>query len=95
VAQVTFDGTVIAEGQAVEKMEGRRYFPRQDVDTSVLEPSTTAYTCPWKGAAQYYHVRIGERRIVDGAWSYPDAKPAARAIAGHLAFDVRAGLEVT
>ena len=61
---------------------------------SVLEASATAYTGPWKGAAPYVYLRIGDTRIEDAAWSYPVPKPAARAIAGHLAFDPWRGLEV-
>lgn len=95
MAQVTFEGAVIARSDSVQQVEGTRYFPRDDVETRVLEPSETAYTCPWKGAAQYYHVRVGDTRLEDGAWSYPDPKPAARAIAGHVAFDGRQGFEVS
>lgn len=92
--KVTYANTVIARSDEVETVEGNLYFPRPSVDMTLLEPSATAYTCPWRGAAQDFHLRIGDARIEDAAWSYPEPKPAARAIAGHLAFDVRQGIEV-
>ncbi|MDZ7708324.1 MAG: DUF427 domain-containing protein [Trueperaceae bacterium] len=92
--KATYANNVIARSDDVETVEGNLYFPRASVDMSLLEPSTTASTCPWKGAAQYFHLRVGDTRIEDAAWSYPEPKPAAQAIAGHLAFDIRRGLEV-
>ncbi len=89
MSTASYKGTVIARSDKVEQVEGNPYFPRAEVDMSVLEPSSTAYTCHWKGAAQYYDLVLGDERIDDAAWSYPDPKPAASNIAGHLAFDRR------
>jgi uncharacterized protein (DUF427 family) len=78
-----------ADAQELVVIEGNRYFPPSSVDWSVLEPSPTAYTCPWKGQAQYYSLVGGQR---DVAWAY--AAPAAGAVerigrdfAGFVAFD--------
>ncbi|MDZ7799534.1 MAG: DUF427 domain-containing protein [Trueperaceae bacterium] len=92
--QVSYRGTSVARSDAVERVEGTTYFPRADVEMGLLEPSATAYTCPWKGDAQYYHLRIGDTQLEDAAWSYPEPKPAARAIAGHIAFDPGQDLEI-
>lgn len=93
--KAVFDGTVLASSERVQNVEGNLYFPREAVDTTSLEESDTAYTCPWKGAATYYHLRVGDRRIEDAAWSYPDPEPEARHIAGHVAFDTRKGIGVS
>lgn len=92
--QATLDDTVLARSEDVERVEGNLYFPRRDVDVSLLDESDTQYTCPWKGEAQYDHARVGDELVRDAAWSYPDPKPAAKNIAGYLAFGVRKEIEV-
>jgi len=91
---VTYHGTKVASSEDIERVEGNPYFPRQDVRTDLLEPSDTEYTCPWKGEAEYYHLRVGDDLLVDAAWSYPEPKPAARRIAGHVTFDESKGLTI-
>lgn len=91
--RAVFSDKVLADSANVEHVEGNLYFPRADV-AAVLEPSDTQYTCPWKGKAEYFNVRVGDTLLTDGAWSYPDPKPKARAIAGQVAFDTRQGVDV-
>jgi uncharacterized protein (DUF427 family) len=88
-----YDGTVIAESDSTE-LEGNHYFPRSSVDMTLLGTSSTPYHCPWKGAAEYFHLDSDGRQIRDIAWSYPEPKPAARSIAGHVAFDQRKGVQL-
>lgn len=42
--------------------------------------------CPWKGTASYYDVEVNGKRNHDAAWYYPEPKPAAKQIAGYVAF---------
>ena len=58
------------------------YFPRENVDPSVLEPTARKSWCPYKGEAAYDAV-LGE---ADRAWTYYDPAPAVADIAGHVAF---------
>ena len=56
---------------------------------SVLEPSETAYTCPWKGKAEYHSLVGGPK---DVAWAYvaPNAdalKRVGKDFSGFVAFD--------
>ena len=62
------------------------YFPPDDVQLDLLEPSTARTFCEWKGGATYRSIRVGDRVAVDAAWLYE--RPTARfePIAGHLAF---------
>ena len=39
------------------------YFPPQDVRADVLEPSDRRTTCPKKGEASYYTIRVGEQVV--------------------------------
>lgn len=91
---VTMNGTTVASSDDVERVEGASYFPRQGVRTALLEPSDTQTTCPWKGEAEYDHLRVDGELVEDAAWSYPEPKPAAERIAGHVAFDPRTGLTI-
>jgi uncharacterized protein (DUF427 family) len=62
------------------------YFPPDDVERSLLVPSTTRTFCEWKGQASYWTVTVGDRTVPDAAWSYPDPVPAFEDIRDHLAF---------
>lgn len=86
-------GTVIADAADADlvRIEGNWYFPPAAVAPGALVESPTAYTCPWKGAAQYYSVQVGDELFADRAWAYPDLKPSAiervgRDFAGYIAF---------
>ena len=72
-------GEVLAEANDddVVWIEGNAYFPPSSLRTGVLELSTRAYTCPWKGAARYFHIRTNAELTEDAAWSYPHPVPSA------------------
>lgn len=58
------------------------YFPPQDVDHDVLEPSETHTHCPKKGDASYYTVA----GVKDAAWYYPEPLAGAPPIKDLIAF---------
>ena len=62
------------------------YFPLEDVDAEYLEPSDKHTTCPRKGEASYYTIRVGDRAAEDAAWRYPDPIDECPDISGHVAF---------
>jgi len=84
--RATWNGTVIAESDHTNKLEGNHYFPIDDVDQSFLEPSAKHSVCPWKGTASYFDVVVDGDRARDAAWYYPTPSPAAKEIAGRVAF---------
>ncbi|MFF1879837.1 DUF427 domain-containing protein [Leifsonia sp. NPDC058230] len=77
--KAVLNNTVIAEAPESElvRIEGNWYFPPASVNTAFLEKSTTPYTCPWKGEAQYFSVKDGEALLQDRAWSYPTPYPSS------------------
>ena len=77
---------VIAESNRTEVVESNHYFPIEDVRKDFIEPSNHKSSCPWKGVAQYYSVVVDGERNRDAAWYYVDPKPAAKNIAGRVAF---------
>lgn len=89
-------GTVIAEIDDAETIliEGNHYFPPSALREGEWAKSPTPYTCPWKGASQYYTLELDGRTHVDLAWAYPTLYPSAiervgRDFSGYLAFDPR------
>jgi uncharacterized protein (DUF427 family) len=55
------------------------YVPPEDVRLEFLESSRKSSWCEWKGRAAYYDVVVGERRLKDAAWYYPE--PVERFVA--------------
>ena len=81
-----WQGTVIAQSERCEVVEGNQYFPPDAVSRVYLRPSATHTVCSWKGTASYYDVVVGDTVSKDAAWYYPDPKSAAANIKDHIAF---------
>lgn len=79
-------GKVLAESDRTEVVEGNHYFPAEALHKEFFKPSETHSTCPWKGLASYYSIEVDGEKNPDAAWYYPEPKPAARNIAGRVAF---------
>lgn len=90
-----WNNKVIAESDKTKGVEGNHYFPAESVNMEYLKDSDTQYNCPWKGEAKYYSLSIDGKELKDGAWSYPDAKEAAKEIRGYIAFDIAQGIQVS
>lgn len=84
--RAVWNGTVLAESDDTVVAEGNHYFPAESLNREYLQPSDTRTSCPWKGKASYYDVVVDGERNPDAAWYYADPKPAARQIAGRVAF---------
>jgi uncharacterized protein (DUF427 family) len=86
MARAIWNGVVIAESDKTEIVEGNHYFPANTVKQEFLKTSETHTTCPWKGLASYYTISVDGQDNKDAAWYYPEPKPAAKNITGHVAF---------
>ena len=84
--KAVWNDAVIAESDATVVVEGNHYFPPEAVRRDYLLESQTPTICPWKGLASYYTIVVGDKRNADAAWYYPSPSPAARKIAGSVAF---------
>lgn len=84
--KASWQGTVLAESEATVEVEGNHYFPPESVQMKYLEGSEHHTHCPWKGEAHYYDVVVDGKRNENAAWYYPQTKPLANKIQGHLAF---------
>jgi uncharacterized protein (DUF427 family) len=61
----------------------RWYVPRADVNESALTAVETQTFCPYKGVCSYYDIGGAH----NAAWSYLDAWPEVRAVAGFISFE--------
>ncbi|MEX2561938.1 MAG: DUF427 domain-containing protein [Nitriliruptoraceae bacterium] len=81
-----WNNAVIADSNETIIVEGNHYFPPDSVDQRRIRPSDTTSVCAWKGTASYVDVVVGDEVNPSAGWFYPQPKPAAQEIAGHLAF---------
>ena len=88
-----WNGTVLAESDRTEVVEGNHSFPREAIKEQFFRPSATNTVCPWKGTASYFTLDVNGAQNPDAAWYYPQAKEKAKNIEGYVAF--WKGVEVT
>jgi uncharacterized protein (DUF427 family) len=86
MARATWNGSLIAESDRFEIVEGNVYFPPDSVRTDLLRPSETHTVCSWKGIASYYDVVVGNQVNHDAAWYYPETMDAGKNVEGYVAF---------
>jgi uncharacterized protein (DUF427 family) len=84
--KATWEDTVLAESDQTIVIEGNHYFPPHSIKKEYFQQSQKHTTCPWKGVAGYYYVRVGEHRSEDAAWYYPEPKEAAKSTKNYVAF---------
>ncbi|NJN71705.1 MAG: DUF427 domain-containing protein [Limnothrix sp. RL_2_0] len=81
-----WNGTVIAESDQCEIVEGNYYFPPDAINSEYFQNSDTHTSCFWKGQASYYTIKIGDAQNKDAAWYYPEPKAKAENIKDYVAF---------
>lgn len=86
MATATFNGTVIAESDDIEIVEGNPYFPISSLDQSYVTASDRTTSCHWKGEASYWNVEVDGEVAPNAAWYYTTPKDGAEAVANRVAF---------
>ena len=86
-----FEGHELADSASALRLEepGHEpvyYFPREDVQMSVLKRNDRASVCPWKGKASWYTIMRDGKIVEDVAWSYEAPRAGASIIEGYIAF---------
>ena len=84
--KAVWNGAVLAESDRTVVVEGNHYFPPESLRREYFKPSPTHTVCGWKGTAGYYTIEVDGQVNPDAAWFYADPLPAARQVAGHVAF---------
>ena len=89
--KIEFNGEVIAETiNAFRVVETSHppvyYFPPEDVKMKFLTKATGSSFCEWKGKAEYYSLKVGEKTIENAAWFYPNPTDSFAEIKHYPAF---------
>jgi uncharacterized protein (DUF427 family) len=89
--RIELDGLTIAESTSLRLLfetglPVRYYLPKPHVRMDLLELIDKVSHCPYKGTAQEFSVRAGERLHEKLAWSYPTPLRESERIAGLIAF---------
>lgn len=81
-----WNNTLIAQSDDIVEVEGNAYFPLASLDRQYVVGSDKHTTCPWKGEASYFSLKVGDQVNADAAWFYPQPKPGAEQVTGRVAF---------
>ncbi len=86
MARAIWNGRTIAESDRIVEMDGTVFFPESSLQREYFRTSSTTSTDPANGLKRYLTVVIDGQDNQDAAWYYPDPKPMARKVKGHIAF---------
>lgn len=81
-----WNGALLAESDETIVVENNHYFPPDSLNRDFFKESDTHTTCPWKGKASYYTLKVDGRENKDAAWYYPKASDLAKKIENYIAF---------
>jgi uncharacterized protein (DUF427 family) len=85
-ATATVNGTVIADTDTYEIVEGNVYFPPASIKSEFFKKTETHTHCGWKGDASYYTLDVAGQEFKDAAWYYPEPYEKAKHIKDFVAF---------
>lgn len=86
------DGVVLAESHRAHVvfetgLPPRYYLPKFDARFEYLDHSSTLSYCPYRGEAEYWHVKVGREEYPDAVWSYRRPVAEGLRIAALISFD--------
>ncbi|WP_406235774.1 DUF427 domain-containing protein [Nocardia sp. NBC_01009] len=89
--RVEIDGVTVADSHSPRilfetGLPPRYYLPLTDVRMDLLRPSQTHSSCPYKGTADYWNIRVGDKEYTDLVWGYRTPLPESQKIAGLACF---------
>ncbi|MGH7035810.1 MAG: DUF427 domain-containing protein [Stellaceae bacterium] len=89
--RATFAGETIALSRRAmflfeTDLPTRYYIPPQDVRAEFLIARPKHTTCPYKGEASYWSLKLGDRIAEDAVWAYLDPLPDCPQIKGYFCF---------
>ena len=86
MSKAIWEGTVLADSDQCEEVEGNKYFPHDSIKIDYFKTSKTTSDCPWKGTASYYSIEVDGKVNEDAAWYYHNPKDAAKNLQDYVAF---------
>lgn len=87
---ILFEGAPIMN--LVEFYKGQKlpevlYFSKDGMNMNLFHKNSHKTTCPIKGEASYWDLKIDGEHIENAVWSYEDPLPEATEIKGYFGFD--------
>lgn len=75
--RVVLNGVTIADTHRAQRVLETShppvyYIPPEDIEMHYMTQTARRTFCEWKGLAAYYTVQVGEKRVDDVAWFYPE-----------------------
>lgn len=88
---VNFAGSLIAHSSSVLHMQekgydSRYYFPKSDINRSVMVENDHTTYCPFKGKARYWSLKTADGELVNGAWGYDAPYVECHSLVEHVCF---------
>ena len=89
--RVTFNGHVVADTKRALVLQEAAYkpvfyIPREDAQMALTAKTAHSTHCPYKGDANYYSIKTGEKVLDNAIWTYETPFPAMAEIKDYLAF---------
>jgi uncharacterized protein (DUF427 family) len=89
--EVRVGGQTVASSDRALRLDetgspARYYIPRDDVRTDLLQGTAHHSTCPFKGEASYWSVKLGDDVLENVVWSYETPLADVADIEGLLCF---------
>ena len=89
--RVLFNGEVVADSKSAallfEKGHAPLYYlPKGDVEMSLLNATDHSTHCPRKGDAAYWTLKVGDKRVENAVWSYPEPLAGAEPLSNMSLF---------
>jgi len=89
--QVVFNDIVIVDTHSAKRVletshPPTYYIPPGDIKIEYLILMPKSSFCEWKGIANYYTIRVGDKQAHNAAWFYPNPTANFASIKYHVAF---------
>jgi uncharacterized protein (DUF427 family) len=62
------------------------YLPPPDINMDYLKTTGDTSWCEWKGQANYYDLKVGDKELKKVAWYYPDPVTDFQSLKDYVAF---------
>lgn len=93
--RATLGGSTVADSRNVKRLHETAhmpvyYFPLDDLDQTLLQPTDHTTHCPFKGDAAYWSITVGDRTAENAVWGYPEPLDSSPLPSNYVAFDSNA-----
>jgi uncharacterized protein (DUF427 family) len=81
-----WNNKIIAQSDTTVVLEGNQYFPPESIVKEYFSSTDSHTTCPLKGVASYYYLKVDGDENLEAAWYYPNPKNGYQQITNYVAF---------